>query len=159
MLFFTHLLRIVQIILAYLRNPSGIPSSLYAYLTLFGAYRIQSVPAFLSFASVICRQSSAKSSEKHALFQNVRYLFLLIGVFVCTPNAFAALPDGTLVRGEGTSSVFLVEEGKARWVESAEAFAQHGFQWNAIQDISREELAGYPGGERIGINSKVSFSD
>ena len=57
-------------------------------------------------------------------------------------------PDGTLIKDSGFK-VYLIENGKKRWIVSAATFNARGYQWDKIIIVSNEELGWYLEGERM----------
>lgn len=43
--------------------------------------------------------------------------------------------EGSLVREQGTPSVYLMENGKLRWIENEKAFTDAGYDWNKVQTV------------------------
>ncbi len=58
------------------------------------------------------------------------------------------MPDGSLIKGSGPK-VYLVENGKKRWITTAKVFVARGYKWEDIIEISDKELALYLDGESI----------
>jgi len=56
-------------------------------------------------------------------------------------------PNGTLVKYPGSSTVYLLENGKKRPISSADAFNRMGFDWSRIITISKREA--YKTGEYL----------
>ena len=59
--------------------------------------------------------------------------------------------DGSLIKDSG-NKVYLIENGKKRWITTAEIFISNGYNWNDIITIFNEELDLYPNGENIYMN-------
>jgi len=57
--------------------------------------------------------------------------------------------DGSLLRSAGNSQVYLIENGKKRWITTVLAFVSNGYKWENINQVSDEELNSYPNGENI----------
>ena len=64
-------------------------------------------------------------------------------------NIYVGIKDGNLARGTG-NEVYLIENGKKRWITTAEAFVSNGYDWGNIITVSEEELGAYEEGENIG---------
>jgi len=62
---------------------------------------------------------------------------------------FVSYPEGSLIKAEGSSQVFLIEKGKIKAFLSAEIFLNLGKRWSEIIEISPSELALYPQGEPV----------
>lgn len=60
-------------------------------------------------------------------------------------HALAPLQDGLLIQGPGPE-VFVIENGRRRWVLNEEIFASLEFDWGKIQPVSQEELERIPAG-------------
>ena len=81
-------------------------------------------------------------------------------VRVLTDDALNAIPEGpplrvgTLVRST-SQEVFLLEGGRQRWIPSAEIFAALGFEWSDVQPIRDVDLAGYPPGPPLYVDSLI----
>jgi len=58
--------------------------------------------------------------------------------------ATPASPSGvTLVKMAGDPKVYVVKDGVKTWIQTAAEFMAAGYDWNAIQTVSAEALAGY----------------
>ncbi len=60
-----------------------------------------------------------------------------------------AFEPGMLVKGGG-DRIYVVEDGRRRWVSTAEAFAARGYAWNNVHFVSEALLQTVPEGDRIG---------
>ena len=58
-------------------------------------------------------------------------------------------PNGTLVSYAG--KVYLLEEGKKRWVTTLAAFNSYRFRWDRVEIISQTEFESYPEGAALRI--------
>ncbi len=65
-------------------------------------------------------------------------------VQVLPPAQAPQYRDANLLRGQGDAKVYVLENGKKRWVTSAEEFTKAGHRWEDILDVPTEELAAYP---------------
>ena len=61
-----------------------------------------------------------------------------------TPKAEASYPDGTLLKGEGSPKIYVIKEGKKKWIKTAEEFIAGGYKWEDVKTISQEELDSIP---------------
>lgn len=61
----------------------------------------------------------------------------------------------TLIRLIGDPKVYIVENGKRRWIKTAAEFVKAGYDWNAITDVSSGELAKYPE-VTVAVNIKIT---
>ncbi len=55
--------------------------------------------------------------------------------------------DGTLIKYAGSPKVYVLENGKKRWISTAEAFRQRGFRWENILTIPKTFV--YPDGPTL----------
>ena len=84
-------------------------------------------------------------------WNNVTYInaneldFFEIGENLYTKNL---KPDGTLIRG-GEPKVFVLENGKKRWITTAKVFASRKYKWDQIITIPDIELNSYEDGSNI----------
>lgn len=64
------------------------------------------------------------------------------------PNVIDSLshPNGLLIKTVASLRVYLLEEGKKRWIVSPAAFLSHGFQWDKIVTVSDQEVQNYLAG-------------
>src|SRR3989344_538720 len=53
-------------------------------------------------------------------------------------------PSVTLLRATGDPKVYVIENGKKKWIKTAEEFNQKGYNWSQIQNVSASEIAQYP---------------
>jgi hypothetical protein len=58
-------------------------------------------------------------------------------------------PDGTILKSYKNPEVYLIEDGKKRWITSAAAFISNGYSWNNITYINSNELDFFERGENI----------
>lgn len=56
-------------------------------------------------------------------------------------------PNGTLVATWNNPAVYLIENGKKRWVTDPKVFESHNYRWDRVVTITSEELADYPDGD------------
>lgn len=63
------------------------------------------------------------------------------------------LSDGTLIKTNGNNKVYLIENGKKRWITSSLAFISNGFSWSDITMINDEEMGLYPNGTDVDIKN------
>ncbi len=64
-------------------------------------------------------------------------------------NIYVDIESGSLVKGNGIK-IYLIENGKKRWITTAEVFVSNGYDWGDIIIVSEEELGLYVEGEKIG---------
>lgn len=62
---------------------------------------------------------------------------------------FLTYPDGTLVKAENGSAIFLVDKGKLKPFLSAEIFTNLNYKWAKVSHISPAELAYYPQSDSV----------
>ncbi len=60
------------------------------------------------------------------------------------------LTEGMVIKGEG-SEVYLITQGKKRWITSADIFVARGYDWNAIMPVTEAVLLAYPDGSSITV--------
>ncbi len=59
------------------------------------------------------------------------------------------LKDGTLVKAPSVASVYVIADGKRRWINDAETFNSLGYSWANIQNVSDRVLNLHDAGEII----------
>lgn len=64
------------------------------------------------------------------------------------------LKDGTLATSPGTSSVYVIANGRKRPFDSAKTFETYGYSWDNIQHVSDSVLNLHSQGKRITLNPK-----
>jgi len=57
-------------------------------------------------------------------------------------------PNGSLLKGSG-NEVYLIENGKKKWITTAEVFVSNGYKWKDIVIVADFELSLCPEGENI----------
>jgi hypothetical protein len=55
-----------------------------------------------------------------------------------------AYPNGTLLKISASPKVYVLIDGKKKWISTPEVFEQLGYKWTAIKIIAATELAAYP---------------
>jgi murein DD-endopeptidase MepM/ murein hydrolase activator NlpD len=70
-------------------------------------------------------------------------------------------PDGTLVKAPNDPKVYLIEDGKARWIENEGVFWSYNFDFDNLTLVSDEELDCHGAGESIGSEGEIfaAFAD
>ena len=63
----------------------------------------------------------------------------------------AVLPEGTLVRAAAGSKIYVIEDGKRRWISTLELFVTRGFQWDQVTEASGSFLRSIPEGLPFGV--------
>lgn len=63
-----------------------------------------------------------------------------------------AIREGSLVKGSGPE-VYLIENGKRRWIQDERAFAQYGFDWSEITRVNDQEFFQFSEGAKLADNS------
>ena len=61
--------------------------------------------------------------------------------------------DGSLLRSSNGEKVYLIENGKKRWITSAAAFVLNKYRWNDIIIVVSDELKLYESGENISVSN------
>ncbi len=70
-------------------------------------------------------------------------------------NVLDAFPDVELIRAEGDYKVYKLENGVKKWIRTAEAFNQLGYDWGEVAPVNRIELDVYNEGEAIGDVAEI----
>jgi len=70
------------------------------------------------------------------------------GIKITTGQIKAALGDGALIKGSG-QKVYLIEDGKKRWIVNYYSFILRKLLWPQVITILDQELANYPDGPRL----------
>jgi len=60
-----------------------------------------------------------------------------------------AIRDVVLIREEGGSRVYKLENGTKRWITNENAFNTNNFKWDEIAPINKTELNSWPEGPSI----------
>lgn len=58
------------------------------------------------------------------------------------------LREGELVKGE-TDRVYVIQDGKRRWVPSIEIFNAHGFAWERVRTVAERDIRRLPEGQPL----------
>ena len=58
------------------------------------------------------------------------------------------IKDGSLVKSN-SAKVYLIENGKKRWITAVEVFVSNGYDWGNVVVVSKEKLEVYEDGEEI----------
>jgi len=74
-------------------------------------------------------------------------IYIIIFLLALPNGAMMALPEGSLIRSMNDFKVYYIEEGKKRWVDSADTFRIHGFSWDEVNVISASDASLYKEGE------------
>ncbi|PIS35461.1 MAG: hypothetical protein COT36_02290, partial [Parcubacteria group bacterium CG08_land_8_20_14_0_20_38_56] len=77
------------------------------------------------------------------------YNFSWGDIITVSPTELKEYGQANLIRGIGEAKVYLVENGKKRWVETAEIFTKKSYDWLKIVEINEIELKAYPTGSNI----------
>jgi hypothetical protein len=79
--------------------------------------------------------------------------YTLDRVVVVPRGALASVPnvprDGTLVRERSSFAVFLMDDGKRRWIPNRHGFDAAGFTLNQVQVVANGALGGIPRGQDL----------
>ncbi len=67
-------------------------------------------------------------------------------------------PNGTLIMTPDDNNVYLLQDGKRRWIETQDVFWALGYSFDQVVLVSPEELACYDVGETIDSASDVRFA-
>lgn len=79
-------------------------------------------------------------------------------IIVTTPAKVASYPDAAisnLLRAAGDSKVYVIENGKKRWVQTAAEFNAAGYDWSKISEVAPDDLAVYPSSDTAVIKVKI----
>jgi hypothetical protein len=57
--------------------------------------------------------------------------------------------DGSLIKGDASDAVYLMEAGKKRWIVSIDVFISCGFTWDAILKLPQACVDAIPSGENV----------
>lgn len=55
-----------------------------------------------------------------------------------------AYDNNDLVRVEGDEKIYKLENGKKRWIKTANAFNKYGYNWNKVAPVNQTEINEYP---------------
>lgn len=98
--------------------------------------------------SVVYRIEDGKRKEftSLALFEATKSKWS--DVIALDKDEFLAYPDGgivkypenTLIKEKGTDKIYVIKNGKAEWIKTAEEFKKAGYKWSKIIEISKVEM-------------------
>jgi hypothetical protein len=71
-------------------------------------------------------------------------------IFEVSPEELRIYEPNSLIRAEGDYRVYLLENGKKRWIQTAEEFNVRGYNWNKIAPVNQTEIDFYQTGDSIG---------
>jgi len=60
--------------------------------------------------------------------------------------------DGFLLKTNDSEKIYLIEDGKKRWINSSAAFVLNGYNWNDVILVVSDELRLYENGENISVS-------
>lgn len=63
---------------------------------------------------------------------------------VVAPKTVDGYKTTNLVRNAGDYKVYIIENGKKRWIQTAEEFERAGYNWNEVMEINAAEFDFYP---------------
>lgn len=66
-----------------------------------------------------------------------------------TPIEDKKLPNGMLIRAADDEKIYLIEDGRKRWITDSATFAARGYRWASVKTVSETELGIYENGERV----------
>ena len=66
--------------------------------------------------------------------------------------------DGTLMRGNNSKEVYVIEDGKRRWITTSEAFTAYGYRWGSVRKVSPDYLSQFEEGKPIELVVKCPYS-
>jgi hypothetical protein len=62
------------------------------------------------------------------------------------PLPTASWRDGTLLRARGNDRVYVIENGRRRWVPDEPTFRARGYSFAAVIEVDRQQLNAVPEG-------------
>ena len=77
------------------------------------------------------------------------YNFSWGDIITISPTELKEYGQANLIRGIGEAKVHLIENGKKRWIKTAEIFQKYGYEWSKIVEVNETELGTYPMGRDI----------
>jgi len=63
--------------------------------------------------------------------------------------------ESLLIREANDTKVYFIEDGKKRWVNSAESFAGHNFDWKKVHVINDTDIKAYTIGDTVAVESTI----
>jgi hypothetical protein len=57
--------------------------------------------------------------------------------------------EGKLVVASNDQKIYLIQNGRKRWITSPDVMQKHGFRWDAVNRVPPAELAALPEGEPV----------
>lgn len=66
--------------------------------------------------------------------------------------------DGSLLKSTESPMVYLIEDGKKRWVTTSAVFVSNGYKWENIILVLPRELIPYPNGENISTSYNLKLN-
>lgn len=101
--------------------------------------------------SITIFPSSQKDNEAVGSNQAGSYIFHLS--FNITPADEQVLTnilaDGSLIKTIDSEKIYVIEEGKRRWIANPETFTDKEYAWSNVVTISNRELGQYAEGEKL----------
>lgn len=73
-------------------------------------------------------------------------------------SGFVKYPDGTLLRAQGMDKIYVIKNGAAVWIQTAEEFTKAGYRWSNVMVIDPAEMSLYATNDSIS-NSGNNGSD
>ena len=70
-------------------------------------------------------------------------------------NGNGLVLEGSLVKGSGPE-IYLIEDGRRRWIKDERAFAYYGFDWSEVAQVNDQEFFQYAEGETL---TTISFAN
>ena len=64
-------------------------------------------------------------------------------IFEVSPDELNTYEPNSLIRAEGDCKVYLLENGKKRWIQTAEEFNNRGYDWSKIAPVNQIEINYY----------------
>lgn len=70
-------------------------------------------------------------------------------IFLVSGYEIGAYERNTLIRAAGDYKVYFLENGRKRWIKTAEAFNRYRYDWSKIAPVNQTEINAYPEGPII----------
>lgn len=67
-------------------------------------------------------------------------------IWEVTPDELNGYESSTLIKTDGVSKVYILENGTKRWIQTAEIFNARGYDWDKIAPVNILEMNHYPTG-------------
>lgn len=146
----------------YAPGESVVSTAVPAYSTIKGFYDIGngtsfSAPYVTGLATLLKSKYPTMSNTeirdriiKHSIKNNTQ---VSINAYetLAEPYTFTPRPNGTLIRPTNSADIYLIEQGKRRFIPDYNIFVANNFNASNVQAVTPAELLQYPIGEPIGV--------